>query len=365
MQSIHMRLIFFIALTLACFSSCKKAKEKTQVSSANITESVYASGIVKSKNQYQVFSTVNGLIAKLLVTEGDTVKKGDPIIIISNEIQQLNNENAQLAAQFAAANINSDKLNELNENIELAKIKMNNDQSLLQRQRNLWIQGIGSKNELDQRELSYNNSTTAYQAAQMRYNDLKKQLQFSSAQSQKSLQISSSIAKDYTLKSNNSGRVYSLLKKQGELVNTQGPVAVIGDAHAFMLELQVDEYDIAKIRLGQHIAISLDSYKGQAFDAVVTKINPLMNDRTRSFTIEADFVTEPASLFPNLSVEANIIIQTKEKALLIPRNFLVNDTTVILENNEKRKITTGLKDYQRVEVLSGLNNGDIILKPVK
>jgi len=60
--------------------------------------------------------------------------------------------------------------------------------------------------------------------------------------------------------------------------------------------------------LGQKIILSLDSYKGQSFEAVVTKISSIMNERTRSFLITAEFTIKPPSIFPNLSVEANIII---------------------------------------------------------
>ena len=236
---------------------------------------------------------------------------------------------------------------------------------LLQRQRNLWSQDIGSKNELEQRELAYKNSTTAYEALILRYNELKKQLTFSDQQSQKNLQISVSIAKDFTIKSETNGKVYSILKEPGEMVNTQSPVAIIGDAEEFLVELQVDEYDIARIRTGQQIVIKLDSYKGQVFEAMVIKINPIMNDRSRSFTVEANLITKPPALYPNLTTEANIIIQTKEKALLIPRNYLIDESFVMMENKEKRKVTTGLKDYQKVEILSGLTVNDIILKPAK
>ena len=149
------------------------------------------------------------------------------------------------------------------------------------------------------------------------------------------------------------------------MLNTQSPVAIIGDAVDFLLELQVDEYDIARIRIGQKVVLNLDSYKGQVFEAVITKINPIMNDRSRSFTVEAGFVTKPPVLYPNLTTEANIILQTKEKALLIPRNYLIDDSVVILQNKEKRKVTTGLKDYNKVEILNGLTSNDIILMPDK
>jgi multidrug efflux pump subunit AcrA (membrane-fusion protein) len=109
----------------------------------------------------------------------------------------------------------------------------------------------------------------------------------------------------------------------------------------------------------------MDSYKGQVFEGTVTKIDPIMNDRTRSITIEAMFTKQPPQLLPNLTAEANILIIQKEKALTIPRNYLVDETYVLLENGEKRKITTGLKDYQRVEVMDGLSASDIIKKPAQ
>jgi multidrug efflux pump subunit AcrA (membrane-fusion protein) len=107
----------------------------------------------------------------------------------------------------------------------------------------------------------------------------------------------------------------------------------------------------------------MDSYKGQAFEGTITKIDPIMNDRTRSVTIEALFTEQPPLLLPNLTAEANILISEKEKALTIPRNYLVDETFVLLKNGEKRKVTTGLKDYQRVEVINGLSANEIIKKP--
>lgn len=350
---------------IVIFFSCKRSPEKIKPVIENITESVYAAGIIKTKNQYQVFSTVNGLIRQIMVTEGDIVKKGDPLIVVVNETSRLNTDNAKLASDFAAVNANIYKLNELKIIIDQAKNKMDNDGLLQQRQRNLWSQNIGTKNEVEQRELAYKNSTIDYESATLRHNELKRQLNFSAQQSKKNLQISTSIAKDFTIKSEVDGKVYSVLKEPGETVNTQSPVAIIGDAIEFLLELQVDEYDIARIQTGQKIVIKLDSYKGQVFKAVVTKINPIMNDRSRSFTVVAGFITRPLTLFPNLTTEANIIIQTKEKVLLIPRNYLIDESFVMMQNKEKRKVITGLKDYQKVEILNGLMVNDIILKPVR
>src|SRR5690606_24915514 len=161
------------------------------------------------------------------------------------------------------------------------------------------------------------------------------------------------------------GKVYSVLKEKGEMVSPQMPVAVIGAADEFILELQVDEYDIARIKPGQKVLLNLDSYKGQVFEAKVFKVNPAMNERTRSFTVEASFVTTPPALYPNLTTEANIVIQRKENALIIPREYLVDGAFVLTEDNEKVAVKTGLKDYQKVEILDGITKETTLLRPVQ
>lgn len=354
---------------LICFSlllsACQKQTESTQPTQEKISESVYASGIIKSKNQYQVFSTVGGLIQKIYVKEGDVVRKGDPLFAIKSETSRLNTENAQLAAEFAALNTQGDRLNEFKSAIDLARSKMLNDSMLWVRQRGLWAQQIGSKMELEQRELAYQSSANNYEAAKLRYKDLKKQLEFSAAQSKKLLSISKTIAQDFIIRSQADGRVYSISRETGEIVNTQTAVAIIGDADHFVSELQIDENDIVRVRPGQRVLLTLDSYKGEVFEAAISQIDPIMNERSRTFRVEADFTQKPPILYPNLSAEANIIIQSKEKTLTIPRRFLLHDSLVVLANKETRKVEIGLKDYQKAEILSGLEANETIFLPGK
>ncbi|MEC5144727.1 efflux RND transporter periplasmic adaptor subunit [Chitinophaga sp. 212800010-3] len=357
-----MKAIKFLLL-LSLLSSCKSRSEKTHPAVGKITESVYASGIVKSRHQYQVFPKVNGVIVSIPVKEGDTVRANDPIIYILNETARLSAENAALAASYNAVNANAEKLDEGRVSVNMAQLKLSNDSLLLARQRRLWEQRIGSEQQLEQARLAFENSQTAYNTTIYKYRDLQKQLRFAEKQSGKSLQISTTQRNDYVIRSDIDGKVYSIAKKTGEMANTQTPLAVIGDAHHFYLELQADEYDIARIRVGQPVFVTLDSYRGRAFEAVVEKIYPIMNEKSRSFTIDAGFVKQPPVIYPNLTLEANIVIQTKEKALTIPRSYLQEGDYVMLENKQKRKVTTGLKDYQQVEIVDGLTAADVIIKP--
>jgi multidrug resistance efflux pump len=290
---------------------------------------------------------------------------GTPIIAIQNETSKLNSDNAKLAANYNDFDANQSKLNELKTSIDFAKNKFLTDSSLLVRQQNLWKQQVGSKVDLELKELSFQSSKSNLQAALIRYSDLKRQLNFASQQSKKNLKIAEKQLGDFIIKSEIEGKVYSLLKEKGEMVNVQTPLAVVGSANHFKLELQIDEYDIVKIKKGQLILVSLDSYKGEVYEALVEKINPIMNERTKTFVVEALFTKQPATLFPNLTTEANIVISTKKNVLTLPRNVVSDDGFVTKADGEKVQVKTGLKDYKKIEILSGISTNDELIVPAK
>ena len=357
-------ILLFLTLFILSFTSCKTTEEKIFPQKEDITLSVYASGLVKSKTQYQVFSTVNGILKEILVEEGGLVKKGQVIARISDLSQKINVENARAQEDYNSIFSNTEKVDQAKKEVELARIKLENEKSLLKRQKELWADGIGSKNDLDNRILSVENAQTNFNASQLHLNDLEKQLTFLANQSKRNTQISSATMNDYTIKSEVVGRLYNFTKNVGEMVNTVNPIATIGDSNSFIVELEIDEFDISKIALGQTVIMSMDSHKGEVYEAEVSKIEPLMKEKSRSFTIEANFIKKPSQLYPNLSVEGNIIIQIKKNTITIPRNYLIDNSYVLIGKN-KVKVATGLMDYDKVEILKGISISDEISKPVK
>ena len=356
----HINLIFGCVLLLG---SCKTEEEKIFPKQEKITSSVYASGIIKSKEQYQVYPAVAGIIKEILVNEGDEIQQGQPIARISDMSQRLNADNATAQASFYSVEENAEKISQAKKEVELAKSKLDNETSLLERQKILWADGIGSKNDLDMRELAFKNASTQYNASKLHLNDLEKQIRFQAEQSKRTAAISSTMMGDYTIKSEVAGRLYRMTKKKGEMVNALSAIATIGNAKSFIIELEIDEFDISKIKLAQKVLLTMDSYKGEVFEAIIDKIFPLMNEKSRSFTAEAHFVKQPPNLYPNLSSEANIIIETKEKAITIPRNYLVENNFVITGKNQRKKVITGLMDYEKVEIVKGISVTDEIIKP--
>jgi multidrug efflux pump subunit AcrA (membrane-fusion protein) len=358
----YFKIISLIIASLLLFS-CTKDKESIQPIYGTITESVYASGEIQSESQYQFYSKVNGVIEAIYVKKGDEIKAQQVLFKINNPTVEKNTDNARLAAANASKAAQQAKYDELKENVQMTYKKMVADSLLFVRQSNLWKQSIGSKVDYEQRELMYQQSQSNYNAARFRLNDFSRQVQFNEKQSLNNVAISKSIEADYTLKSMTQGRVYDVLKEKGEWVTTATPLAIIGDAKSFLIELSVDEKDIVKIKLGQSIVLKMDSYKDSTFYAKVVSVDPIMNVRTRTFIIQAVFDQQPQLLYPFLTVEANIIIHSKPKALIIPSSYVFNNNQVTLEDGSVVTIKTGLKDLKYIEVLEGLTPASKIVLP--
>lgn len=149
-------------------AGCGDKAERVKPVWAAISESVYAAGTARSGQQYQAFASAGGLIQRVLVREGDSVRVGTPLLSIASEVPQLNQENAALAARYAAVAANQSQLEEARQRIAQQRRTMQNDLVQRTRQRRLWQQTIGTKLALEQKELAYTSSRTAYEAALLR-----------------------------------------------------------------------------------------------------------------------------------------------------------------------------------------------------
>lgn len=330
----------------------------------SLTESVYTSVTIQPDSLYQSYAIVSGILDKNLVEEGDAILKGDPIIQIINSTPKLNAENAKLALHLAQENFNGNAtiLEGIRNEIEAAILKYKNDSINYFRQKNLWEQKIGSKMQYDTQKLNYKLSLSNLQLLQSKYNTTRNELETNVRQAQNNYQTALITTKDFVVKSKINGKVYALYKEPGEIVNSQEPLASIGSATHFVIEMLVDEVDIVRISEYQEVIIQLDAYNGNVFTGKVSKIYPKKDERNQTFMVEAIFDKAPKVLYPGLSGEANIIIDKKENVLTIPKTYLVGDSTVNTEDGLVT-ITTGLQNLEFVEVLSGITKDTYLYKP--
>ncbi len=347
-------------------TSCsKKETEEIKPTIGDVTESVYASGVVKAEGQYTVYATVSGTLQKINVIAGQTITEGQTLFELESEKAVLNTENARLVYQLSqeTSRYMQDKISEMEMKVQTAKDKLTLDESIYKRNKNIKQYNIISEVEFERVELAYKSSKLNYETAKKQLSQFKVQSRNDQNRSENTLQINKKSESDFSVKSAFSGKLFDVLVKEGTLISPQTPLAIIGQSDVFLLELEVDENDMVKVLLNQKIVVTMDSYKGKVFEATVDKIYPIMDERSRTFKIEAHFVKTPKKLYPNLTAEANIIIKTKKNSITIPKNYLMNGDYVMVNKDEKRKVKVGLSDYQKVEILEGLKAEETIYKP--
>ena len=353
-----------IAIACAALVACGRRPETTKPTVGPITESVYANGTVKAAGQYMVYPVATGSVTALLVKEGDTVKAGQALLRIDDRSSSLATRSAyaQLGALELNARENGPVLAQLKEVLEQARDRFRLDSANYARQQALWAQQIGSKSELDQRELAFTTSQAGLERATRSLEETRNRLRSELEVARNNAAMSSAGNDDRTPKSLVDGVVYDLLVEPGELATPQKPVAVVGSATDLYLKLEVDEKDIALIKPGQVVYVTLELFD-YAFAGAVTRIIPLMDERSRTFTVEARFTEKPPTLYPNLTVEANIQLRQKENAITVPASYIVEGSYVLTSEDERTPVELGLRDMERVEVIGGIDSTTVIYKP--
>jgi multidrug efflux pump subunit AcrA (membrane-fusion protein) len=123
----------------------------------------------------------------------------------------------------------------------------------------------------------------------------------------------------------------------------------------------IDEVDITKIELNQVILITLDAYEKEVFEAKISKIYPTKNERTQTFKIEGVFTNRPKKLYPGLTGEANIVINTKNNVITVPNEY-INENSELKTDKGLIKVVTGIKNLERIEIVSGIDSSTLIYK---
>jgi multidrug efflux pump subunit AcrA (membrane-fusion protein) len=353
-----------VTMMVGLFISCGSDLPTTLPTVGPITESVYASGVVKAAGQYQVYPVVTGQVMALLVREGDTVKAGTPLLHIDDRTSSAGQRStaAQVRLLEQNASDGGPVLAQLREAVAQARERFAVDSANYARQQALWEQRIGSKSELEQRELAYTNSRSAVTRAKKALAETRDRLRTELEVARNNAAINTAGNTDRTPVSLIDGVVYDLLVEPGELASPQKPVAVIGSGSDLYLELEVDERDIARVQVGLEVAVTVELYP-EALAATVTRIVPLMDARTRTFTVEARFNDRPPRLYPNITAEANIILERKQRALTIPASYVLEGDSVLTAPDARTPVRLGLRDLERVEVLSGIDSTTVLYRP--
>lgn len=353
--------LFPLLLLTIILSSCQKTEFGIRPSLTTITEAVYGSVTVVPKDAYTVFSPVNGIMDQSNLREGNRVKRGDELFRINNQRAALERKKAQQNYTHARESYRGEVaiLKEMEERLQSAAMSLVNDSLNYARQTRLWNQNIGSKQAFEAMALKFKTSRNQVNELHKAYERTRRELADQFALAGTALEISGNNYGDYITRSEINGTVYEVLKQVGESITTQTPVARIGSSEDFVLELLIDEVDIARVQAGQQVIVVLDAYRQQPYEAKITRVLPHKDNSSQTFTVEAVFTKSPTQLFDGLSGEANVIISRRENVLTLPTEFIGPDKLVMTPDGERR-VETGISDLRLTEIISGLDTSTIV-----
>ena len=298
-----------------------------------------AIGKVIPRREIEVKSQVSGVVDKLFVTAGQTVKKGDIIARISLRPNMLS-----LSAAEAQ--------------LETARITLRNQALDLERYKKLVAQGVISEFQFNQYSMNYDVQKEAVDSAQDSLLLLK------TGATRNSDKVSNLIPATID------GMVLDVPNKEGAFIletstfQSGTSLATLADMKDMIFEGLVDESEVGKLREGMELVLNIGALEGKPFAARLEYIAPkgVTDQGTIKFTIRAAVkLRNDLFLRSNYSANADIVLDRKENALAINEgDLIIEDTATFVEVESapqtfvRRAIKTGISDGINIEVISGL-----------
>ena len=354
-----------------------------KVEKGDLAKSVVATGKVTPITKVEVKSKASGIVKKLYVEYGDTVKKGQLLAQLDKVEIEAQVDQSRAALQAAEANLASSQAD-----YERAKVDAEGpDVPLLKRQYDRSVEmakdGVVSESALDDADRNYKMALNKQNVAKAQVTVLKAKIAQSQAEvarDQANLkQLEEQLS--YTdITSPIDGIVLSRDVEMGDAVSSilvlgssATLVMTLGDTSEVYVKGKVDESDIGKVYLGQPARIKVESFKDKTFNGKVTKISPMgvEKDNVTTFEVRVSINNPGGELKAEMTANAEIILEEHKNVLQIPEGSIIYDkdkkASVEIpdpkakEGKKKIAVNIGISNGAKTEVLSGLKEGDQVV----
>ncbi len=354
-----------------------------KVEKGDLAKSVVATGKVTPILKVEVKSKASGIVKKLLVDYGDTVKKGQLLAQLDKVEIEAQVEQSRAALLAAEANLSSSQAD-----YERAKVDAEGpDVPLLKRQydRNTEMakDGVVSAQALDDADRNYKMALNKQNVAKAQMAVLKAKIAQSQAEKTRDQanlkQLEEQLS--YTdITSPLDGIVLSRDVQMGDAVSSilvlgSGATLVmtLGDTSEVYVKGKVDESDIGKVYLGQPARIKVESFKDKTFFGKVTKISPMgvEKDNVTTFEVRVSINNPGGELKAEMTANAEIILEEHKNVLQIPEGAILYDKdkkasveipdSKAKDGKKKLAVNIGISNGAKTELLSGLKEGDQVV----
>lgn len=353
-----------IIISAVVLASCGKKTEETSPILKDVTEIVFAAGVLEANNTYDLTAQTDGYLSAINFSEGDIVKAGTVLATVENRENNFNTESANALYQIAQSNTqnNAPALAQAKSNLLTAKVKLQTDSAQAMRYKTLFEKNTVSKTEYENMWLQYITSQNNYASAQENYKLVQQQAEQQLISNKASKEIKQTLFGNNQIKAVVGGRIYKKQKQAGDYVRKGDVIATIGDANVLYAKVNVDESNISKIKVGQPCIIQLNTQKEKNYNGTVAEIFPAFDEASQSFICKLFFTDSLNFKITGTQLQANIKTATRQNVMLIPRNYLGLDGTVQIKGKkEPTKIETSVYSNEYVEVVSGISTGDVLV----
>lgn len=322
--------------------------ETETASTQTIIKKTVATGSILPLEEVLIKPNISGVIEEIYVEGGDYIKSGD------------------LLAKIKVVP-NLDALNSARDNIDAAKISLDDQKRNLDRQQGLFDKGVISKVDMERAQVSFDQAKQTYGAANKRYDIVKTGTTRGFGNAANTL-----------IKSTVSGMVLEVPVEVGNQViesntfNEGTTIAAIADVEKMIFEGKVDESEVGKIKENLPLEITVGAIENKVFDAVLDYIAPKGNAENGAiqFEIKGTLKKQDTTFIrAGLSANASIILARADSVMAVKEALVQFDGKtkkpyVEIEKGdqqfERKDIELGISDGIFVEILSGISKDDKI-----
>ncbi|MFB0565509.1 MAG: efflux RND transporter periplasmic adaptor subunit [Candidatus Aminicenantaceae bacterium] len=305
-----------------------------KVKKQKISEKLFYTGIVEAWKEITITPDVGGKIAKIYVDEGDRVPEGQLLAELDTRAIRLQLEQAKAGLAVAEANFKDAQRN-------------------MERMERLKRENAVSDQQYEKGRLAYDAAEAQLQQARAAVNLASYNLDVS------------------LMKAPFSGIIASKNAEVGDVINPMmggfspnSGVLTLMDFSQVKIEIDVSHQDIVRIKKGHTAMLKVAAFPEEVFKGRVSLVNLAADPLTKKFKVEIRVNNKGLILRPNTFGEVVLEVSTHEDALVIPQKAVLENKYVILARDskaERREVSLGLQNSDRIEVVSGLKEGDLVV----
>lgn len=334
------------------------AVKVTRVSLRELPATYQATGTVRARTSATVSSKIMGYVQHVSFQIGDRVRTGQLLITLDSRDLDVNSRREEAGrAEVQSA------IPEADNAVAAAKANLDLAQATYGRMEDLAEKKSISNQEFDEASARRKSAQANLEMARAR----RAQLDSRMARTEQDVQAAGIMRGYSKIVAPFSGVVTARSVEPGNLAMPGAPLLVVEQDGVYRLEASVEESKIPHLRIGQTVEVTVDAINRNA-SARISEIVPYVDPASRTYTVKVD-LPSIEQLRSGLFGRAAFSIGTRN-ALLIPASALIQrgqlQSVFVVEDGvaHTRLVTMGAGIKDGIEILSGLNPGDVVVAPV-